>query len=121
MNRDFHQVNNPLYRQNRNKHVQKMSLTEALTSNPRFNTLKESGSPHHKQINRQIEYDTKPVSNFQKNNKLSEMLMRKNITGLSGIPTRKISIKELTNKKSILHRQKKKVQNKQGLQNMLKK
>ena len=85
-------ITNPLY--NKNKKITKhMSLTDALTSNPKFSSLKQSQSPHSKKINREVEYKTKPVSNFKKNNKLSEMLSKKNMKGLSGVPNKKISIK----------------------------
>ena len=49
------------------------------------------------------------------------MLAKKNMKGLSGVPTKKISIKELTirKKSSILSKQKQNVQNKEGLQKML--
>ena len=120
-NRNFQSVTNPLYKNRKNtKHIH-MSLTDALTSNPKFSSLKHSESPHSKTNNREVDYSTKPVSKFKKSNKLSEMLTKRNIKGISGVPTKKISIKELTNRKkaSILSKQKKNVQNKEGLQNML--
>ena len=122
-NQTLQSFTNPLYNKNNrnNKHKQNISLTEALTSNSKFNGLKESNSPHYKKTSLEIEYNTKPVSNFKKNNKLSEMLEKKNMKGLSGVPTKKISINELTNRKksSIMAKHKKNVQNKEGLQNML--
>ena len=128
-NQTLQSFTNPLYNKNNrnnrnnrnNKHKQNLSLTEELTSNSKFNGLKESNSPHYKKTTLEIEYNTKPVSNFKKNNKLSEMLEKKNMKGLSGVPTKKISINELTNRKksSIMAKQKKNVQNKEGLQNML--
>ena len=120
-NRNFQSVTNPLY-DNKNRKVSKhMSLTDALTSNPKFSSLKQSQSPNHKKTNREVNYKTRPVSNFKKNSALSEMLVKKNMKGLSGVPTKKISIKELTNRKksNILTKQKANVQNKHGLQNML--
>ena len=120
-NRNFQSVTNPLYKNRKNtKHIH-MSLTDALTSNPKFSSLKHSESPHSKTNNREVDYSTKPVSKFKKSNKLSEMLAKRNIKGISGVPTKKISIKEITNRKkaSILSKQKKNVQNKEGLQNML--
>ena len=119
-NRNFQSVTNPLYDKNR-KVSKHMSLTDALTSNPKFSSLKQSQSPNHKKTNREVGYNTRPVSNFKKNNALSEMLAKKNMKGLSGVPTKKMSIKELTNRKksNILTKQKTNVQNKHGLQNML--
>ena len=65
-NRRLQSVTNPLYEKNR-KISKKISLTDALTSNPKFSSLKDSKSPHRKRIKRDIEYKTKPVSNFKKN------------------------------------------------------
>ena len=50
-NRNFQSVTNPLYDKNR-KVSKHMSLTDALTSNPKFSSLKQSQSPNHKKTNR---------------------------------------------------------------------
>ena len=122
-NQKLQSFTNPLYNKNKKniKHKKNISLTDALTSNSKFSSLKESDSPRYKKTTLEIDYNTKPVSNFKKNNKLSEMLEKKNMKGLSGVPTKKISINELTNRKksSIMATQKKNVQNKKDLQNML--
>ena len=65
-NRSFQSVTNPLYNNKTRKISKHMSLTDALTSNPKFSSLKQSQSPNNKKNNREVDYKTRPVSNFKK-------------------------------------------------------
>ena len=106
------EVKNPLYRNNKFKKPNKqINLKDVLITNQRFNKLKASGSPHKSNnVKKKFEYNSKPVSKFQDNAKLANMLQNK----LGKNPNKKMKITEISRKRST-----KKITNQKDLQNML--